>query len=204
MTIPGQISIFDFLSAEAPTEEPEKELDDSICENCKWRKWKHRRLEVNENNHLWVYCCPGTACANWKHGTPLNLTCATMEDTDVEYMYETKTEEKPYCFNRDFLPGIDLILKFLTDDFGLKFEKIDDPKLGWIYYRHKFKKSVLEIDESHYRDDKHNRFIGVSWEASREGMARPCDNLEEVYRAVETAIDRSKKIPNRIEVVEDD
>ena len=46
------------------------------CEGCEWERDKHAVIKRDERTgYRWKYCCPGTACANWKRGTPMNIDC---------------------------------------------------------------------------------------------------------------------------------
>ena len=46
------------------------------CEGCEWERDPHAFVEVDERTeYRWKYCCPGTACANWNKGTPMNIDC---------------------------------------------------------------------------------------------------------------------------------
>lgn len=189
----GQMNIWEYMYQveSKPKPEPKQEPDDSVCEGCKWREHDKRWLEVDEYGQTWVHACPGTACANWTSGTPLNITTEkpSKEET-VWYL----PEPKPYCFNRDFLPDLEWIVNWLMEWTGLKFTYFEDKFKGEVYakgYRHKFKGSDVEIDEGTYAGS-HKRFVGVSWEGKLQGTSAPCDNLDEILRAVERAIERSK------------
>ena len=46
------------------------------CNGCEYEKAPQAWTEVNERTgYIWKYCCPGTACANWRAGTPTNISC---------------------------------------------------------------------------------------------------------------------------------
>lgn len=187
----GQMTIWDFLEKEEPKRN-DVQPDDSICEGCKWRETKGRWLEVNDLGHTWVHCCPGTACANWKQGTPLNLTC---QDEIAEYMQDGS--EGIYCYNRDFLPSLEQCVEYVKDNFGFHFTTYqfewDDKEINRTIYKCVFKKgSVLELTESTY-SGTNKRYIGVSWEGRKAGFGAPCDNLHEVSRFVEQAWERHLK-----------
>lgn len=187
----GQMTIWDFLEKEEPKHN-DVQPDDSICEGCKWRNHEGRNLEVEEHGYTWVYCCPGTACMNYPHGTPLNLSC---QSDFSEYGLES--EEKIYCFNRDFLPSLEQCAEYVKKKFGFHFTTYqfewDDKEINRTIYKCVFKKgSVLELTESTYSGtDK--RYIGVSWEGRKAGFGAPCDNLREVERFVEQAWERHLK-----------
>ena len=187
----GQMTIWDFLEKEEPKRN-DVQPDDSICEGCKWRETEGRWLEVNDLGHTWVYCCPGTACANWKQGTPLNLTC---QDEIGEYMQDGS--EGIYCYNRDFLPSLEQCAEYVKDNFGFHFTTYqfewDDKEINRTIYKCVFKKgSVLELTESTY-SGTNKRYIGVSWEGRKAGFGAPCDNLHEVSKFVEKAWERHLK-----------
>jgi hypothetical protein len=79
---------------------PLHNYDESVCEGCKWRYYPGKFLEVNEYGDTWAYRCPGTACANWPNGTPMNISHI---NEDNEYL-DTK-ESHCYCWNREWWPG---------------------------------------------------------------------------------------------------
>ena len=177
------------------SEEPKhQDPDDSICEGCKWREHKNRWLEVDEYGQTWVHGCPGTACTNWMGGTVLNLTAELPSKNEVVWY---QPEPKIYCFNRDFLLPLDRTMEKVIEYTGLKFSTF---QADWMagernrtVYKHIFKdKSYLEIFESQYMGtDK--TFISVSHEAKLEGRSFPCDNFDEVLRAVNSAVERTKE-----------
>ena len=177
------------------SEEPKhQDPDDSICEGCKWREHKNRWLEVDEYGQTWVHGCPGTACANWTGGTALNLTAEKPSKEEVVWYLP---EPKIYCFNRDFLLPLDKTIEKISEWTGLKFTSyvadwLSDDKNQTVY-KHIFKdKSYLEIHEDTYMGtDK--TFISVGWDNKTEGTGTPCDNFDEVLRAVNKAVERTKK-----------
>lgn len=184
----GQMNIWDFLEVKEKVQEVEAQPDDSICEGCKWRNHEGRKLEVEEHDFTWVYCCPGTACMNWPHGTPLNLS--SCHDDFREYGMDP--EDELYCFNRDFLPPLETVAKYITDSFGFhfttyEFKHWDNSATNKTVYKCVFKKgSILELTESTYVDSD-KRFIGVDWQGRKTGISSPCDNLYEVEKKVEQA-----------------
>jgi len=167
----GQITIWDYMKSLEPVQKP----DDSVCEGCKWRGYAGRRLEVERLGHTWVYCCPGTACANHMTGTPLNLSVH---------------DKKPYCYNRDFLPPLENLLPLLEGYYDIKFkQKVwNDGDVTWYYTR---RKVTVSLDEDTYFEGcgTGGRFIGVSYTNSiGEGHSSPCDNLYEVLKLMDKAI----------------
>lgn len=185
---------------------PKAEPDDSICEGCKWREHKDRELNVDEYGQTWVYRCPGTACMNWKTGTPLNLTAQKPDHQEVIW-YEP--EEVIYCFNRDFLPPLEKVVEIMTDWFGIKFKKTEFEYKGEVtntVYQYKRGKSVIELDEGIYSGGAYEgrRFIGVSWNAPKEGTAGGSLNLWEVERALQRALQRAEEYKNKKVKKEDD
>lgn len=137
----GQMNLWEYMQSiereERASEVPTAEPDDSVCEGCKWRETEGRTLEVNERGHTWVYKCPGTACANWKHGTPLNLTIEKPDHKEIVWYEE---EDKPYCFNRNWLPPFEMVIETMSEWFGIEFKKVDYEYKGEIYntvYQHK-------------------------------------------------------------------
>lgn len=120
--------------------------------------------------------------------------------TEVKVNYEyyalTTLTVKP-CI----LPSLEEAIAEITKKYGLEFETYqgewnlpDNPTI----YKHVFKKnSVLEISEGHYwsakgRDAfKGARYIAVDWEGWHESVSRPCDDIAEIYHAVEFAIYRN-------------
>ncbi len=179
----GQISLWD-LFTESKEKLREVEPNDFVCEGCKWRKHKARELEVDEHGQTWVYKCPGTACANWRHGTPLNLSMPRDEIEDHE--------EHIYCYNRDFLPELKYLIPMVEAEFDCKFTEYTD-FMGRTAYKLRYKKSEIEIHDSEYAYDPKDgvRFVSVSWEAPLEGSSRPCDNLHEVLKAVESSFNKA-------------
>lgn len=200
----GQLNIWNFVTENYSTkQEPKPKLcngepDDSICEGCKWREIEERELEVDEHGQTWVYKCPGTACANWKHGTPLNLTAEKPDHQEVVW-YEP--EDKPYCFNKNWLPSFEMVIETMSDWFGIEFKKVDYEYKGEIYntvYQYKcYGGSKIELDEGVYTggDYKGERFIGVDWESpnGKAGTAGGCLSLYEVEHNLRKAINRAVK-----------
>lgn len=120
--------------------------------------------------------------------------------TEVEVHYEdyalTCRSVKP-CI----LPSLEETVAKITEKYGLKFVTYEGewnlPDNTTIY-KHVFKKhSVLEISESHYWSAKGReaikgaRFIAVDWDGWHESVSRPCDDLAEVFHAVEFSIYRN-------------
>lgn len=168
----GQITIWEYMKSLEPVQKP----DDHICEGCKWRGCADRKLEVDKNGYTWVTFCPGTACANWMDGTPLNLSC---QDTKGGHAY---------CYNRDFLPDLEHLLPLLETYYDIKFKQKVWPD-GDIQWNYTYRKSTLSLSETTYMDtDK--RFIAVDWANSKEGFGAPCDNLWEVLRQIDKAFMR--------------
>lgn len=193
-----QMSVWDYMKArEIPEITPARYMkpDDAICEGCKWRETEGRELEVDlKTGYTWVHKCPGTACANWRNGTPLNLTDEKPDHKEVVWYEE---EDKPYCFNRDWLPPMDFIIPRLEEEFGIQF-LYSEPEWndGRPCYSFKFRGgAVMEITEDAYSGgaDKGKRFVGVNFETKNEGFGAPCDNYWRVTRAVREAFKRSKK-----------
>jgi len=163
----GQITIWDYLKSLEPVQNP----DDSICEGCKWRGCATRRLEVENLGHTWVYACPGTACANYTHGTPLNLSVL---------------RRRPYCYNRDFLPPMENLLLLLEKQYEIRFKEKVWPD-GDIQWNYTYRRTTLSLMESTYMFGDERRFISVDWSDSKGGFGSPCDNLYEVFKAVDKA-----------------
>lgn len=199
----GQLNILDYMTEECKSLKTDPkpcdaEPDDAICEGCKWRETEERELRVDEHGQTWVYKCPGTACANWKHGTPLNLTIEKPDHKEVVW-YEP--EDKPYCFNKNWLPSLEMVIETMSDWFGIEFKKVDYEYKGEIYnsvYQYKcYGGSKIELDEGVYTggDYKGERFIGVDWEApnGKEGTAGGCLSLYEVEHSLRKAISRAAK-----------
>ncbi len=202
----GQMNLWEYMQSiereEMASEVPTAEPDDSICEGCKWRETEGRELEVDKQGQTWVYKCPGTACANWKHGTPLNLT-ALVPDQEVIVWYEP--EDKPYCFNKNWLPPFEMVIETMSEWFGIEFKKVDYEYKGEIYdsvYQYKcYGGSKIELDEGVYTggDYKGERFIGVDWDApnGKEGTACGCLSLWEVEHHIRSAINRAIEYKER-------
>lgn len=196
----GQINLWDYLGQmESKPEKPKIEPNDSICEGCKWREWKTRRLEVDKYGDTWVYCCPGTACANWTHGTPLSLSYEAKTMEMPEYDFQERTEF-PDCYNNDFLLHFEACVKLVEDEFGIKFESYhaewnlpDNPTV----YRYFFdKETEFEISEGTYHGTG-KKHISIGLHSKTEGFVTACDNLEEIRRASERAFERYKERKNR-------
>lgn len=202
----GQMNLWEYMQSiereERASEVLIAEPDDSICEGCKWRETEGRELEVDKQGQTWVYKCPGTACANWKHGTPLNLT-ALVPDQEVIVWYEP--EDKPYCFNKNWLPPFEMVIETMSEWFGIEFKKVDYEYKGEIYnsvYQYKcYGGSKIELDEGVYTggDYKGERFIGVDWESpnGKEGTASGCLSLWEVEHHIRSAINRAIEYKER-------
>lgn len=186
----GQLNIWDIMSQ---MEEEKPECDDSICEGCKWRDYEHRELELDERGQTWVYKCPGTACANWKFGTPLNLSAEAQTITKPEFDFEEC--DHPYCYDRDFLPPLDWIIDFIRRNYNIPIKEVECDWMDSIgkYYEHKFKAGTLEVYDDQYADSK-KRFVSIGYQAQLEGFGSPCDNLVRVCRAIEKAIERDERI----------
>ena len=46
----------------------------TTCSGCKWEHSSGRfHRKDSKTGYIWTYSCPGTACANWKTGTPTNM-----------------------------------------------------------------------------------------------------------------------------------
>ena len=119
--------------------------------------------------------------------------------TEVKVHYEyyalTNLTVKPCT-----LPSLKETIKLITQKYGLEFETYhgewnlpDNPTI----YKHIFKKnSYLEISEGHYfsargRGCKGARYIAVDWTGWHESACRPCDDIAEIYHAVEYSIYRN-------------
>lgn len=120
--------------------------------------------------------------------------------TEVKVNYEyyalTTLTVKPCT-----LPSLKGAVAKITKKYGLEFETYhgewnlpDNPTI----YKHVFKKnSYLEISEGHYfsargRGCKGARYIAVDWTGWHESVCRPCDDIAEIYHAVEFAIYRNE------------
>lgn len=120
--------------------------------------------------------------------------------TEVKVHYEyyalTTLTVKP-CI----LPSLEETIADITQKYGLSFTTYqgewnlpDNPTI----YKHVFKRnSVLEISEGHYwsphgKDYQGARYIAVDWEGWHESASRPCDDIAEVYHAVEFSIYRNE------------
>lgn len=192
----GQLSIWDLMTETKPEIRPAKYMkpDDSICEGCKWREVEGRELEVDvETCHTWVYKCPGTACMNWKHGTPINISCEKPDHKAVVWYDE---EDKPYCFDRNFLPSLEQVVDIIQDEYGIKFEKgiCDWDDTGRTVYSYKLKKCELEVSELNYMFEPFARFIDISCQAQKEGFGSPCDSLYHVYRSMNKAFKMDERL----------
>lgn len=120
--------------------------------------------------------------------------------TEVKVHYEeyalTNSTVKP-CI----LPTLEETIELVKKKFGLEFEAYhgewnlpDNPTI----YKHVFKKHFsLEISEGHYwsargKDFEGARYISVDWEGYHESACRPCDDIEEIYHAVDYSIYRTE------------
>ena len=120
--------------------------------------------------------------------------------TEVKVHYEyyalTNLTVKPCT-----LPTLEETISLITEKYGLEFETYhgewnlpDNPTI----YKHTFKKhSVLEISEGHYfsarnEECKGARYISVDWDGWHESASRPCDDIAEIYHAVEYSIYRNE------------
>lgn len=183
----GQLNIWDYLT-QATKEETQKP-DDSVCEGCKWREHEKRELEVDDHGQTWVYKCPGTACANWRFGTPLNITYEAESITKPEHDFEEPSEH-PYCYNRDFLPPLDWVVSFIRDYYGINLAEVKcewDPSIEK-YFIFKDKRAELEVCESRYTGGPKTgeECVGIYIEAQDQGFfGKACDNLEDIRRMVE-------------------
>lgn len=190
----GQMNIWEYIYQVESKPKPKQEPDDSICEGCKWRKYPARELEIDEHGQTWVYKCPGTACANWKYGTPLNLS---VEKPSKEVVKWYEPEKVIHCFNHDYLPTLEQAVEEISKKYGLEFtsyeadwNKPDNPTV----YKHVFKKhSYLEISEGVFAGTD-TRYIAVDWEGYHEGTSCPCESLVRIIRAVDNAIYRNEHI----------
>lgn len=82
------------------------------------------------------------------------------------------------------LPAINEVIKRISEKYGYNF-KYNESFNEW---QHSYKKKVvLSVDESTYltEDQKGQRFIGMSFNAGKEGWASPCDNMKEIYSFIE-------------------
>jgi len=114
--------------------------------------------------------------------------------TEVKVHYEdyalTNLTVKP-CI----LPTLEETIALITEKYGFEFETYqgdwnlpDNPTI----YKHVFKKhSVLEISEGHYNPSD-IRFIAVDWDGWYESVSRPCDDIAEIYHAVDYSIYRNE------------
>ena len=182
------------------SEEPGIKPDDSICEGCKWRETEGRELSVDWHGQTWVYKCPGTACANWKRGTPLNLTAEAESIAMPEYDFQERTNF-PYCYNRDFLPSLDKVIEIIEDHFGIGFEEKPcewDESIERVFTKKKGK-GIFEVYESHYAESVNNgvRHISASYDEPMWGRGRACDNLHEIMRFFEVMTEANKQSKKR-------
>lgn len=183
----GQLTLWD-LFTERKEKVCERKADDSVCEGCKWRRNKARELEVDEHGQTWVYKCPGTACANWRHGTPLNLSMPRDEIEDHE--------EHIYCYNRDFLPELKNLIPMIESEFDIRFTEYTDFR-GRTAYKYKYRKTEFEIHDSEYNtggEKQGKRFVSTSWSYTMGGFSMPCDNLKEVMGIMEPGFKHADEI----------
>lgn len=179
------------------SEEPQIKPDDSICEGCKWRDSEGRELKVDWHGQTWVYKCAGTACANWKHGTPLNLTFEAESIAMPEYDFQERSEF-PECYNRDFLPELPYIIGYLKETHGLEFDLVKcdwDESLGMIYQK-KLSRGTLELYDSKYQGTN-QRFVSIDYQSAKEGFAAPCDNLDRIFKSIDKAFIKDEEIRKR-------
>ena len=97
-----------------------------------------------------------------------------------------------YMSTLDTLPSLEEVIQRL----GYHFEPIMYELDRGYEYEYKFKKSKLNIHESHYSDTG-IRFISVGWQSKTEGFSCPCDSYEEVKKFVEEAFRKGAEVDKR-------
>lgn len=187
----GQLNIWDFVTENYSTK-PESNLREAEPEQKKPYEYDFERF-IGQKVWCWL-----PEEDEPKIGEIVNFDHYYTEvKVNYEYYALTTLTVKP-CI----LPSLEETIAEITKKYGLEFETYqgewnlpDNPTI----YKHVFKRnSVLEISEGHYwsakgRDAfKGARYIAVDWEGWHESASRPCDDIAEVYHAVEFSIYRNE------------
>jgi len=202
----GQMNLWEYMQSiereEKASEVLIAEPDDSVCEHppvdpdvaSGKKKPYEYDFERFIGQKVWCYL------TDYDEPQIGKITAFDHYYTEVKVHYEdyalTCRDVKP-CI----LPSLEETIEQITRKYGLEFETYhgewnlpDNPTI----YKHVFKKhSVLEISESHYWSPRKEnnfegaRYISVDWEGWNEGTGRPCDDIAEVFHAVEDSIYRN-------------
>jgi len=183
----GQLNIWDFVTEDSTKPEPEET-------EAKEKKPYEYNFERFIGQKVWCYL------TDYDEPQIGKIIAFDHYYTEVKVHYEeyalTNLTVKP-CI----LPSLEETIEQITKKYRLEFETYQGewnlPDNTTIY-KHVFKKhSVLEISEGHYwtakgRDAvKGARYIAVDWEGWHESASRPCDDIAEIYHAVEYSIYRN-------------
>lgn len=187
----GQLNIWDFVT-EDYSAEPEPNLREVEPEQKKPYEYDFERF-IGQKVWCWL-----PEEDEPKIGEIVNFDHYYTEvKVNYEYYALTTLTVKP-CI----LLSLEEAIAEITKKYGLEFETYqgewnlpDNPTI----YKHVFKRnSVLEISEGHYwsakgRDAfKGARYIAVDWEGWHESASRPCDDISEIFHAVEYSIYRNE------------
>ena len=183
----GQLNIWDFVTEDYSAQPEQEETE------AKEKKPYEYDFERFIGQKVWCYLP--------KEDEPKIGQIINFDDyyTEVRVDYEeyalTTLTVKPCT-----LPSLKGAVAEITKKYGLEFKTYhgewnlpDNPTI----YKHVFKKnSYLEISEGHYfsargRGCKGARYIAVDWNGWHESACRPCDDIAEIYHAVEFAIYRN-------------
>ena len=218
----GQMSIFDFMPKEEPEQLPgfrggkvppetksfvEKFVSDAYkqlrtpdcthCDGCEYRN--AGEYDVDEYGWTWKWHCPGTASANWPHGTPMNVS-APLVERDGHYYEDNVVDGIPHIFcwkkagAKRYLNTYQ-VKEALEDVLGqqliydTKFEMFSAKVGDYVF--------SFEIDAAEYENQNTKEgddIISVSVCSNHDSYGKPCDSIEEAVKVFEFYAKKAKKI----------
>lgn len=171
----------------------------TTCSGCKWEHSSGRfQKKAERTGYIWTYDCPGTACANWKNGTPTNMHwgCSKYQKREPRAVQMTIWDfMKEDCL--ETLPEEDMVRQI-----GSAL-RVDFKKDGFFGdYRARVGKSILSVEYDRFSDDgvecdfkKGDRFIGCDFIDGNNGASAPCLSVQEAIEWFEHY--RRKSIENK-------
>lgn len=216
----GQMSLFDLIPKDEPEQIPRGEAvppetksfmdklvndaytqlrtpDCTHCDGCEYRN--AGEYDVDEYGYTWKWHCPGTASANWPHGTPMNVSAPIVE-RDGHYYEDNVVDGIPHIFCWKKAGA-----KRYLNTYQVK-EALEDVLGQQLIYNTKFEMFSakvgdymfsFEIDAAEYENQNTKEgddIISVSVCSNHDSYGKPCDSIEEAVKVFEFYAKKAKKI----------